>query len=232
MSNFVDPEFGEIVVHKRRGSRSVRIRIGTDGRYTATIPPYTPIFYVKQVINGSRDELRALARETSHSSPYIEGQEIGKSHKLAVVNTQMVTKPTVTTKRQVLLVQLPPDSSLELPAVQQLVRDEVTKILRKEARAYLPRRLKWLAEQHGFSYVRVRFSHAGGRWGSCSSNGTISLNIALMKLPHELIDYVLVHELCHTRYMNHSPHFWKEVEEYDPLYRVHRQRIKRETPSV
>lgn len=230
--SFQDSEFGEIVVHKRHGARSVRIRVGTDGRYTVTAPTYTPQFYIKQVINSSRDELRRLAAHTSVAEPYVDGQRIGHQHTLAVVPTSMVTTPQIKVARQRLLVYLPQRYTLDATEVQQLIRDKVITILRREARAYLPSRLREIALEHGFHYERVRFSHASSRWGSCSSTGTISLNIALMKLPDALIDYVLMHELSHTRQMNHSPSFWREVALLDPLYKLHRQQIKRETPTV
>ena len=232
MATFVDPEFGEITVNKRAGSRSVRIRVDTNGRLVATAPRYTPLLFIKQVVNSSREELRKLFHTSGGDIHYDEGQAIGKSHTLRTVQTGMTDAPKVKVERQTLVVYLPPQSTLGDTAVQRLVRDEVTKILRREAKAYLPRRLAWLATEHGFHYERVRFSHSSGRWGSCSSSGTISLNIALMKLPHELIDYVLIHELCHTRQMNHSSAFWSEVERYDPRYRMHRQQIKKETPTV
>lgn len=232
MTSFIDPEFGEVVVHRRRGSRSVRIRIGTDGRYTATTPTLTPLFYVKQVINASRDELRNLASNTSHAAPYVAGQQIGKTHTLAVVTTGMVNEPNVKVERKTLIVYLRQKDSLTNPSVQQLIRDATASILRKEAKSYLPKRLKAIATEHGLRYERVRFGHASGRWGSCSSTGTISLNIALMKLPDQLIDYVLCHELAHTRQMNHSAAFWRELAALDPLYKLHRQQIKHETPSV
>lgn len=232
MTSFHDNEFGEIVIHRRANARYVRIRRGTDGRLIATAPRYTPVIFIKQVVNNSREGIRALTDKTEASTVYRDGDAVGKSHVLAVVPTDMVTSPKTKVERQKLLVYLPSGHDLASKATQQLIRDAVTKILRKEANAYLPRRLRYLADLHGFDYARVRFSHAGGRWGSCSSNGTISLNIALMKLPHELIDYVLIHELSHTRHMDHSTAFWQEVERYDPQYRLHRRRIKRETPNV
>lgn len=232
MTSFDDPEFGEIRIQKRKGSRAVRIRVGTDGRYIATAPTYTPLLFIKQVVNSSREELRKLASHTSIENPYVDGQLVGRYHALAVVPTQMVKEPATKVQRNRLLVYLPPGFALEDTQVQQKIRNSAIAILRKEAKAYLPSRLKELATRHDFHYERVRFSHASSRWGSCSSNGTISLNIALMKLAPELIDYVLIHELCHTRHMNHSTAFWTEVSRYDPHYRTHRQRIKCETPTV
>jgi len=210
----------------------VHIKIGTDGRYAATAPFYTPLIFIKQVVNNSREDLRKLAAHTSTTKPYEDGQAIGKNHTLAVVPTQTVKSPATKILRERLLVYLPPTSQLEDAEVQQQIRDTVIKILRREAKAYLPDQLAILARRHGFNYERVRFSHASGRWGSCSSTGTISLNIALMKLPDELINYVLVHELCHTRHMNHSKHFWAEVEAINPRYRLHKRQIATHSPGV
>lgn len=130
------------------------------------------------------------------------------------------------------MLRLPPGEQLHSQHVQRLVRDKVIEALRAEAKAYLPRRLKELANRGGYTYERVRFSHAGTRWGSRSTTGTISLNIALMKLPDPLIDYVICHELAHTRHMNHSTVFWAEVATLDPLYKAHRKLIKMEHPII
>ncbi len=232
MQTFTDSEFGEIVVHKRRGSRKVSIKMGTDGRLVATVPPYTPIIYIKGVVRSAREELRKIVTSTTPAVAYSDGQPIGKHHALAVVHTGMVAAPYAKIERNKLLVYLPPGARIDAGETQQLIRDKVIAILRREAKATLPGRLAALAQAHHFRYAGIRFSHAAGRWGSCSSTGTISLNIALMKLPDALIDYVLIHELCHTRHMNHSPAFWSEVERYDPHFRLHRRQIKRETPSV
>lgn len=155
---------------------------------------------------------------------------IGKSHHLAVLSTRGTL--TVVRHGQAILVHLPEDEDLNSPKVITEVREHIQAALRLEAKNYLPRRLKYLAAELGCAYAKVRFSHASGRWGSCSSNGTISLNIALMKLPHELIDYVLVHELSHTKQMNHSQEFWKLVAAGDPGYKHHRRELKQHSPTI
>jgi len=156
---------------------------------------------------------------------------LGKSHRLVVVPTSNV-QTEVKRHDQSIVVYLASSATLEAPSVRRLIQAEHIKLLRTEAKAYLPRQLKYLAERFGFQYEKVRFSHSSGRWGSCSSQGTISLNIALMKLDHTLIDYVLIHELCHTRQMNHSDSFWSLVQQCDPQYLAHRKALKAQHPYV
>jgi predicted metal-dependent hydrolase len=88
------------------------------------------------------------------------------------------------------------------------------------ARAHLGALLEQLAQQHGFSYRRLQIRRQRTRWGSCSTRGTISLNVGLMFQRPEVVRYLLLHELVHTRHMNHSPRFWRCVERYDPNWRV------------
>ena len=85
---------------------------------------------------------------------------------------------------------------------------EQRKVLISKANAYLPQRLAELAIKYGFSYRIIRIKDNKSRWGSCSSLGAINLSLGLMRLPYHLIDYVLLHELCHTVEMNHGPRFW------------------------
>lgn len=81
-------------------------------------------------------------------------------------------------------------------------------------------RLTQLAELHGFSFERVQIRRQRTRWGSCSSHGTISLNVCGLFVRPEVLRYLLIHELCHTRHMNHSRAFWKLVASCEPEYRV------------
>lgn len=231
MPTIVDEEFGIITLRRSAKASHVRIRVAPDGRLRASLPLYAPLFLVKRLIKTSRSELRAMLHESHPVTHYENGMLIGKSHTLIV---RPVAAKVASTKRhgQQLIVSLPTHLQLSDPAVVQVIRDGSIGALRIEAKSYLPKRLAFLAQKSGVDYEKVRFSHASGRWGSCSSNGTISLNIALMKVPFELIDYVLIHELSHTRQMNHSDAFWQLVEQSDPHYREHRHELKKHTPSI
>ena len=86
----------------------------------------------------------------------------------------------------------------------------------KYASNYLLNRLDVLAQLHGFRYNRVSIRNQKTRWGSCSSKNNISLNKKILYLPPELIDYVLLHELVHTKIKNHGKEFWRELDKMVP----------------
>lgn len=98
--------------------------------------------------------------------------------------------------------------------------------LRKQAKAYLPGRLAELAAQHGFSYNQVRIKHNASNWGSCSVKKNINLNLNLMRLPAELQDYVMLHELCHLKYMNHGKEFHALLESVCPNHKTLRTKLR------
>lgn len=225
-----DEEFGKITIRRSARASQVRLRIAPDGTLRASLPLYAPTFLVKRLVNSSRDELRKMMTQAQPITTYTDGMQIGKSHTLIVRPTSGALQ--VIRRGQQIIVNLPGTTSLNDGDVVRAIRDVIIAALRIEAKSYLPKRLSFLANKLGYSYEKVRFSHASGRWGSCTSEGTISLNIALMKLPFEQIDYVIVHELAHTRQMNHSPEFWALVAEGDPSYKEHRRALKQEAPTI
>ena len=229
--SIVDKEFGEIKIRKNKLARSVKLSVGVDGSLRASIPYYSPEFAVRRLVNGNRDEIRKMLATHNAKNSYQDGDLIGKTHTL-FLRKFSGEEIKISNEGNQILVQIPQELAFENQLVQSEIRKTVSKILRRQAKAYLPRRIDFLAEKYGFNFEKLRFSHTGTRWGSCSSSGTISLNIALMNLPHHLIDYVIIHELCHTRQMNHSFKFWQEVEKYCPDYKKYVQEIKQFSPTV
>lgn len=229
MPTITDEEFGTITVRRSARATQVRLRVAPDGTLRASMPLYAPLFLLKRLIKASRTQLRSMLEQARPQAFYTDGQQIGKSHTLIV---RQGTKLSATRSKQHIIVTLPASKTLSDADVIRKVRDASSTALRVEAKSYLPKRLQYLANQHGFTYNKVRFSHASSRWGSCSSEKTISLNIALMKLPFELIDYVIIHELAHTVELNHSDRFWRLVEQADTQYKAHRRALKQEAPSI
>ena len=90
--------------------------------------------------------------------------------------------------------------------------------LHQYARHHLTRLLKNKSAETGLVFNKLFIKNQKTRWGSCSSKGNINLNRNLLFLPQALVNYVLVHELCHTMHLNHSARFWRLVERYQPSY--------------
>lgn len=106
-------------------------------------------------------------------------------------------------------------------------RQTFTRWYRAEAARHIPQRLQALAARHGFTYKKMRLSSARTRWGSCSTLGTISISWRLVMAPEAILDYVIIHELVHTRIHNHSRLFWDGVAAILPDYKTRRAWLKK-----
>lgn len=228
MATFHDKEFGDITIRRSHLSTGIKLSLAPNGSLRVSMPPHTPEFLAKRLVASSRSNIRELL-EKKPADIYKDGMSIGKSHHLSISTGSSLS---VTRHGQLITVLLPHSMSTEQTEVQAAIRAVVIQSLKKEAKSYLPRRLAFLANQFNFEYASVRFSHASSRWGSCSSHGVISLNIALMKLPFEVIDYVLLHELAHTRHMNHSDTFWETVAATCTDFKSLRAALKQQEPSI
>ncbi len=113
---------------------------------------------------------------------------------------------------------------------EQSQRKEISpqevKLLATRAKRVIPQRVRYYADIMGVTYGRITIRMQKSRWGSCSGKGNLNFNCLLMRTPETIIDYVVVHELCHLKEMNHSPKFWAEVEKILPDYKDRRKWLK------
>ncbi|MCQ2770694.1 MAG: M48 family metallopeptidase [Clostridia bacterium] len=114
------------------------------------------------------------------------------------------------------------DSSEEL---EDFSKEDLNE-LNKKLRAILPNKLEYYSKLIGVEYYKVSYRCQKTRWGSCSSKNNLNFNILLAAMPEDILDYVVVHELCHIKQHNHSKKFWNEVEKIIPDYKLKRNWLK------
>jgi len=146
------------------------------------------------------------------------------------IRVTIPTRTTLKTAQNFLQQRLPwarkhLDKLSELQTVQNSA-PTMPALCRTTARTALTTRLNHLAQKHGFKYNRLFVRNQKTKWGTCSSKNNISLNINLVRLPQEIQDYVIIHELVHLHHKNHSKKFWAEMEKLVPGYKERRERLK------
>ena len=200
---------GSVTLVKRAQNRSLRLSVTASG-IKVSMPRWTPFGAGQAFAENNIDWIvRELGR---HTQPKIEsGQRIGKMHYVRfeqVLNGQTVSSRVTATE---IIVRMHHGESSEDHKVQTRARTAATRALKREAERLLPPRLQNLATKHAKQYKNVSVKLLKRRWGSCDSHQNIALNLYLMELPWDHIDYVLLHELAHTVAMNHKEDFWQEL---------------------
>ena len=222
------PEIGEVVLSKRRGSKNIRLSVSAAGKIRVGLPAWAPyatgISFAKNRTAWIKQHMPAAEAGLRH------GGRIGKSYRLDYIHDPKAARTSTRLLAQSLRItsHLP----LEHPSVQDAAVKASERALKREANSLLPTRLAQLARELGFEFKIVRIKKMVSRWGSCSADKTITLNFFLMQLPWEMIDYVLTHELIHTRHLNHSPVFWAEFEKAYPGAKQTRKSIKQFRPVI
>jgi predicted metal-dependent hydrolase len=158
----------------------------------------------KQKYDSYREQMPERVFEPGETFPYL-----GDEHELHIEPRQK----SVVTDGNIRLRQ----SAVDQSSVERALRN----FYRREARDHLSDRLNHFATEMGIAYDGLEIRNQRTRWGSCSTNGTISLNWRLIMAPTEIVDYVVVHELAHLREPNHTEAFWQLVNEYDSEYSEH-----------
>lgn len=201
-----DKQLGRLVIRVNARARRLVFRSKSDAIYVS-VPPHTPMDEVKRAIEKLRDRL-ADSREKL-SRPLIDfNYKIETDYfKLSLVAGNR-DKFLAHSELGNMKIVCPPTADFADDVLQKWLHKVVEEALRRNAKIILPPRLYQLAGEHKFTYQSVKITSSRGRWGSCSARKNINLSCYLMLLPSHLIDYVLLHELCHTQEMNHSEHFW------------------------
>ena len=212
----IDP-IGEVTFTVNERSRRIRLSIKSDGEIVVTMPPAALYRDAVSFVESKADWIRKHKLKIKARSTIFAPESCFKTrfHKLAITkgNTDKVYNRV---GNGIIQIFIPERVNHEQPKVQEFIKKTLVDVMRWEAKIYLPKRLKELADKHGFKYENVSIKNASTRWGSCSSTNNINLNLHLMRVPEHLIDYVLLHELVHTVVKNHGDKFWLLLEQCYP----------------
>lgn len=113
-----------------------------------------------------------------------------------------------------------------------IITEEGIRLLSERARAVIPPRVKYYASLIGVDYNRVTIRHQKTKWGSCSGKKNLNFNCLLLLTPTEVMDSVIIHELCHLKHMNHSKEFYNEVLRVCPNYKTYDRWLKKNGAGI
>jgi predicted metal-dependent hydrolase len=214
---------GTVKLYKRSGTKGIRLTLGSDHTIRVTMPPWVPYQTALSFVQSKKDW---ISTNTKPKHVFQDKEPIGKSHRISFAPG----KPGIRVANgQVRILFDPVKESSDL--VQERALKGAYRALKKEAAALLPQRTKTLADKYGFSYQNLSVKQMRSRWGSCSQQKNLSLNIFLMQLPWRLIDYVIIHELVHTKVLNHGKDFWHEMQRCLPNVAQLRKEIRQHKPN-
>lgn len=205
-----DEELGCLLILLNNRARRLTFRVREDAIYV-TVPPGTTSEEIKRAMELLRPKLKKAKMNKVPSVIDLNYRINTEFFKLSLV---MGEQEHFLSRMEGDVLQLicPANTDFADPQLQEWLHKVIGEALRRTARIVLPPRLAMLAERYHLSYRCVRINSSRGRWGSCSASQNINLSYYLMLIPSHLVDYVLLHELAHTREMNHGTQFWELLD--------------------
>ncbi len=205
-------------MQKYESARNIKIKINKEGIIKVSLPNYIPFLMARKFVRNNREWItkKIDALKFQKNKYYYLGN-----------NIDLIKKEYINNKNLKYILE---NNKL---IVQKNINDEFSdddlffEWLKIQAENYIPNRVQKLANQYNFEYKKLQLKNLNSRWGSCSIKKILSFNIKLMYFNHKVIDYVIVHELCHLKEMNHSAKFWKLVQNIIPNYNIYRKELNK-----
>jgi predicted metal-dependent hydrolase len=207
------PEIGDVVFRKSNRAKKVNIRLEPFIGVTVRLPQWISYKQAEEIVMKRKSWIlrnQSKISQIENKKTVFDGKTKFKTRKRELHLSPHKSKyVSVCIEDKNIHINYPYAVDIYDEQIQTSIRYGIEKALRFEAHEYLPHRVRELAKMHDFHIERIFIKNAKTRWGSCSNVNNINLNIHLMRLPEYLSDYVIIHELCHTKVKNHSHDFWK-----------------------
>ncbi|MFW5886812.1 MAG: M48 family metallopeptidase [Bacteroidota bacterium] len=220
---------GPVTIRKNPRAKRIILKIYSSKDIRISIPSRTSYQQGIAFAENKKEWIRKTCKQLNHKqSEHLlflhQPHYKSKYHQI-----EIQSHPGTFTKNQrnnKLILKYPGHLTIPSPEVQNFFKKEMMKIWKKEAHYYLPERVDFFARRHQLFYNRISIRNNKTRWGSCSYNNNLNLNLHLVRLPDELSDYVILHELAHTVHKNHSRQFWSYLSLLCPDYKERSKALK------
>lgn len=207
-----DNDLGEVRLVENNRARRIIVK-KKDDHLQLTYPPGLTISYIKKVLEEMKPRLQKLVEHRKEKylfSPQSEFKTF--SFALNLLESSSTNNYYLRLKDGILSISCPSGTDYQDIQVQTRIRELVEKTFRYEAKRLFPAKVKMFASKHGFTVTDIKINKSRTRWGSCTSKKSINLSYYCMLLPEYLVDFVILHELCHTVEMNHGVRFWSLLD--------------------
>ncbi|MDR0395538.1 MAG: M48 family metallopeptidase [Tannerella sp.] len=200
-------DLGVVLLKRNPRARNYSLRVDK-GQVYATMPVYGSECELLDFLNQQHERLLRMLEKSPGHEIFDESTELHfLTFDLRIIKSERENFYSVI-REGVLYISCPLHTDFSDREVQGILRGLLEHALRYEAKRVLPARVAILAQGHGFKYASVKINNSRTHWGSCTSRKNINLSLSVMLLPAHLVDYILLHELCHTVELNHSERFW------------------------
>lgn len=226
-----DKDFGQIIIRTHRMARNISMRTKPDGLHIM-VPPLCRTAKILEVVEEYRAQLLEKWEKNIPQPLDLNYRIDAPCFRLRIEQGKWKTF-TVRITEEETIIFCPPETDFTLKHTQELLRNAIVRALKRKAEQYLPILIKEWAERFELDYKRIKITKSRSRWGSCSAIKSINLSCYLMLLPPHLMDYVLLHELAHTKEMNHGPQFWTLLDNMtEGQAKRLRQELRNYKPSI
>ena len=200
-------------------SKSIKVSLKSENEILVTLPKYCPYKNAEEFLKNNFEKIKNFEFKKTNLSKNLKT----KFDTLKIIESNILKTEV---KNKIVYFYYPDYMDFNSKKIQTELKSAYKKAIQTEAKNYLPFRIRFLADKYGFEFNKLTLRNQKTRFGSCSFVNNINLNINLMNYDFDIIDYVLIHELVHTKVKNHSKTFWNEVEKYCPNYKELRKRLK------
>lgn len=211
-------EIGEVLIKKSKRSRRMSIRLKPHSPVIVNMPLYCSfsqgeeyIINNKQWVLSNLKKISVIEDNVVKLSP---GMKLEFDMLTIDIKKNIEDLIELRGKDDMYEVLLPKNIEIEDQNQQSYIKDHINEVFRFRAKQYLPLRTAEIAEESGFKYNKITIKNSKSVWGSCSAKNNINYSLHLMRLPKHLIDYIIIHELCHTIVKNHGPEFKALINKY------------------